>query len=199
MFGTVRTMRFLDRFLQRWRSRVALSWVPVGTRLLDVGCHQGEFLRYLDDRIAPSVGLDPLAETTSVGPHQIFRDIFQKPTAFPDESFDAVVMLAALEHIREKDSIADECARILRPSGRVIITVPSRAVDRLVDLLRWLRLIDGMSLEEHHGFDPMSTPDVFTARGFDLRYHQVFQGGLNHLFIFQKAASRHLSHTNEIG
>jgi 2-polyprenyl-3-methyl-5-hydroxy-6-metoxy-1,4-benzoquinol methylase len=32
-------------------------------------------------------------------------------------------LLATLEHISDKASIARECRRILRPGGRVIITV----------------------------------------------------------------------------
>jgi SAM-dependent methyltransferase len=107
-------------------------------------------------------------------------------TSFAAKSFDVVVMLATLEHIQDKEPLARECRRLLRPGGRVIGTVPAPVVDAIVDLLRRLRLADGMSLEEHHGFDPSTTPEVFGRHGFDLEHHSRFQLGLNHLFVFRK-------------
>jgi hypothetical protein len=68
----------------------------------------------------------------------------------------------------------------------VIITVPSLWVDVVVETLCFLKLADGMSLEEHHGFDPRTTPEVFTPHGFDLECRCRFQLGLNHLFVFRK-------------
>ncbi|MCI0463912.1 MAG: class I SAM-dependent methyltransferase [Gemmataceae bacterium] len=179
-------MRFLDRLLQRWRARMARPWIPEGARVLDIGCHQGEFLASLGERIAPSIGLDPLAEPTEGPRYRLVRDIFHTPSTYPNASFDAVVMLATLEHIRDKDPLARECWRILRPGGRLIITVPSGFVDVLVHCLCKVRLADGMSLEEHHGYDPKTTPQVFGKHGFELERHRRFQLGLNHLFVLRK-------------
>jgi hypothetical protein len=95
-------------------------------------------------------------------------------------------MLATLEHIREKGGMGRECNRLLRPGGRVVVTVPSPWVDVLVGALSFLRLADGMSLEEHHGFDPRSTPGLFLPHGFCLEYRCRFQLGLNNLFVFRK-------------
>ena len=53
-------MRVGDYFIQQWRMRVAARWVPQGSRVLDIGCFQGEFLKMLGTKIAPSVGFDPL-------------------------------------------------------------------------------------------------------------------------------------------
>ena len=98
----------------------------------------------------------------------------------------AVVMLATLDHIRDKEPLARECWRLLRPGGRVIITVPSRFADGIVHALCWLRLADGMSLDEHHGYDPRTTPEVFGEFGFALERWRRFQLGFNHLFVLQK-------------
>jgi SAM-dependent methyltransferase len=182
-------MRVLDRVLQRWRARMARPYIPAGANVLDVGCHQGEFLASLGDRIGPSVGLDPLAEPRTEPRYRLIRDLLHIPSPFPDASFDAVVMLATLEHIRDKDPLAQECSRLLRPGGRVIITVPSHAVDTIIEWLCRLRLADGMSLEEHHGYDPRTTPDIFARFGFTLERWRRFQLGLNHLFVLRKPAS----------
>jgi len=186
-------MRSLDRVLQRWRANKARPFIPAGARVLDIGCHQGEFLRSLGDHIAPSVGIDPLAEPEMQARYSIVRDFFHEPTPFPDESFDAIVMLATLEHIRDKDTLGRECNRLLCPGGRVIITVPSSQVDIIVEWLCRLRLADGMSLEEHHGFDPRTTPKVFRRHGFALEYSRRFQLGLNHLFVLRKRADAPIS------
>jgi SAM-dependent methyltransferase len=182
-------MRKLDCLLQQWRVRVARPWIPSGASVLDIGCHQGELFDSLSDQIGPSVGLDPLAPRRVGSRHRLFPEPFRAPAPFSDGTFDAVVMLATLEHIRDKAPLAQECHRLLRPEGRVVITVPSRRVDGIVALLCLLGLADGMSLDEHHGFDPRDTTDLFTRQGFRLECHHCFQFGLNHLFVFRKTAT----------
>ncbi len=180
-------MRFGDHLIQRWRMQVAARWIPKGSRVLDIGCHQGEFLLWMGGKIAPSVGYDPLYEKNSnPGEHQFFAHNFQEGLPLDDRSFDAIVLLATIEHIPEKSVMAREAARLLRAGGRVIITVPSPLVDKILDLLLLLRIVDGMSLEEHHGFLPNELPDIFIPEGFRLGKKQKFQFGLNNLYVFEK-------------
>jgi SAM-dependent methyltransferase len=181
-------MRSIDRLLQNWRARMARPWVPRGAKVLDIGCHQGEFLRSLGDHIGPSVGFDPLTTPVDNERYRLVANVFTAPAPFDDASFDAVVMLATLEHVRDKDSLGRECHRLLRSGGRLIITVPSGFVDTIIHTLCALRLADGMSLEEHHGYDPRTTPEVFGRLGFVLEYRRRFQLGLNHLFVLRKPA-----------
>jgi SAM-dependent methyltransferase len=176
----------LDQALQRWRALMARPWVPAQSRLLDVGCHSGEFLQSLGDWIGPSAGMDPLAPAVAAPRYQLLPEPFGEPAPFPDTAFDVVTALATLEHIRDKEPFARECNRLLRPGGRVVITVPAPVVTGIVDVLRRLRLADGMSLEEHHGFDPWDTVPLFVQHGFHLVYRRRFQLGLNHLFVFEK-------------
>lgn len=182
-------MRPVDRLLQRWRAAVAIPRIPPGASVLDIGCHRGELLRKLRGRIGPSVGLDPEADESADGRVWLLRDKFPPAEPLPVESFDAVVMLATLEHITDKDAVVAECARVLNPGGRVIVTLPSVWVDPLVALLRSVGLADGMSLEEHHGFDPRSAPALFARHGFVLDHWRPFQFGLNNLFVFRRPPS----------
>jgi SAM-dependent methyltransferase len=181
-------MRIVDRFLQAWRARKAAPWVTDGARVLDVGCHQGEFLRGLAHRVGPSVGLDPLARPETGPGLCLLAEPFTEATPISDAGFDAIVLLATLEHIRDKDQLADLCWRRLAPGGRVIITVPAPFVDAIVAVLCRLKVADGMSLDEHHGFDPSTTPEIFGRHGFTLEHHSRFQLGLNHLFVCRKPA-----------
>src|SRR5204863_6303336 len=107
---------------------------------------------------------------------------------WPDGAFDAIVLLATLEHIRDKEPLARECRRLLTPGGRVILTVPTPHVDRIMDVLIKLRLADGTCLDEHHGYDPDETPRIMATHGLDLEWKRSFQLGLNRLFVFRKPA-----------
>jgi len=68
----------------------------------------------------------------------------------------------------------------------VILTVPSPLVDHILALLRFLGLIDAMTLEQHYGFDPRQTVPLFNSSGFRLIRHRKFELGLNNLFVFEK-------------
>jgi SAM-dependent methyltransferase len=179
-------MQLIDRFLQAWRCRMARPWIQNGDRVLDIGCHQGEFLEQLGDSIGPSVGLDPLAVPAEKERFSVRAEVLGNPSPFTGDSFDAVLMLATLEHIHLKEPLAHECSRLLRPGGRLIITVPSPIVDHIIHTLVRLRLADGMSLDEHHGFEPRTTPDIFGKAGFMLVHARRFQLGLNYLYVLQK-------------
>jgi SAM-dependent methyltransferase len=183
-------MKRLDRVIQAWRINQALGFVPAGGRVIDIGAHEGELFRALGRRLAEGFGVEPLRSTALAGPN--FRI---EPGYFPAVrpaagDWDAVTMLAVLEHIPrdQQSALAAACHELLRPGGRVIITVPAKTVDHILAVLRFLRLIDGMSLEEHYGFEPGDTARIFAAPRFRLVHRSRFQAGLNHLFVFERLA-----------
>ena len=182
-----RKMRIGDYFIQWWRMRVAAQWIQEGSRILDIGCHQGEFFKMLGPKISPSVGLDPLYRgNMKEGGHELLSQEFRPGLALDNGSFDAIVLLATIEHIQEKSMIAQESKRLLRKNGRVVITVPSLLVDKILSVLLYMGLIDGMSLEEHHGFAPDELLAIFVPEGFRLKQKQKFQLGLNNLYVFER-------------
>ena len=180
-------MKALDRFLQKYRIRKALPYILPGRSVLDIGCHDGRLFRELGDRISMGVGVDLLNEPS--WPNGRFRRIVG---SFPDdvpetEEFDVITMLAVLEHFPadKLKSLPGHIARFLKPGGLLIITMPSPSVDYLLALLKWLGVIEGMSLEEHHGLTLARVLSVF-SESFDLKVRKSFQFGLNNLLIYQK-------------
>ena len=183
-------MRLGDRLLQQWRVAKVAEWVPAGGRVLDIGCADGALFKILGERIGDGIGIDPdLAVQKKWSRYRLIRGTF--PASLPTRApFDAITMLAVLEHIPEhqQKDLACACFEYLVAGGRLIVTVPSAMVDGLLRPLTRLRVVDGMSLEQHYGFDPRTTPRLFSDAGLRLIRHERFQLGLNHLFVFAKSA-----------
>lgn len=181
----------LDRWIQRWRIAKVRRYIAPGARVLDIGCHDGALFDQLGDRVGSGVGVDPLLEREASGKnYRLLPGTFPEALDGGEREFDVITMLAVLEHIPldRQGPLVDAIREHLRPGGRVVITVPSPFVDRILDVLQALRLVHGMSLEEHWGFEPAMVPEIF-SRGFEPEAARTFQLGLNHLFVFRRAAA----------
>jgi 2-polyprenyl-3-methyl-5-hydroxy-6-metoxy-1,4-benzoquinol methylase len=181
-------MKYTDRLLQRWRIAQARPFIAPGSQILDVGSVDGVLFQQLGKVGGRCLGIDPtLKANTHVGGALLIAGFF--PEDMPAvEPFDVITMLAVLEHFppSEYESLQNGCAKFLKPGGRLIITVPSGAVDRILAVLKFSRLIDGMSLEEHHGYQVEQTTAIFPAKSFRLLRRKRFQLGLNNLFVFER-------------
>ncbi len=97
-------------------------------RILDLGCGMGGFLEglgKLGDRVYPS---DVEVESLSHCRERGFQGgVASSGYALPyaDESFDLVCLFDALEHIPDDHRAMAEIVRVLRPGGRVFVSVPA--------------------------------------------------------------------------
>ena len=181
-------MTSIDNVLQRWRIAQAAKYIAPDSRVLDIGSGDGALFQVLGDRLGSGLGVDPtLKADRDLGRIQLKAGPF--PAAVPAgcEPFDVITMLAVLEHFPDDAyaGLSANCAKFLKPKGRVVITVPSASVDHILAVLKWCRLIDGMSIEEHHGYNTERTETIFYPR-FRLIRHHRFQLRLNNLFVFEK-------------
>ncbi len=181
-------MKPLDRLLRDWRISKALPYLQPGARVLDIGSADGAMFRRFDGRMAEGVGIDSGLKRQLEGPNwRLVKGWF--PEDLPDAGpFDLITMLAVLEHIppAEQERFARECARRLAPGGHIVITVPSKAVDAIVDVLVRMRLMRAVGIEQHWGFDPTDAPRLFAAHGLETVAAKRFQLGLNNLYVLQR-------------
>lgn len=185
-------MKAIDRWLQRWRIAKAAPWIEPGSRVLDIGCADGALFRQLGDRIRAGVGIDAeLAQRVVQPGYELLPGHFPEALTDRGAPFDAITLLAVLEHVPPEGQaeLARACARHLVPGGHLVITAPGPLVDPILDVLCFLRVIDGMALDQHYGFRPADTPAIFEPHGFELVEQARFQLGLNHLFVFRRRAS----------
>jgi len=90
-------------------------------RLLDVGCGIKPYRSLF--KVTEYVGLDI---DSTVARQRGVADVFYSGQAFPFEasSFDAVLCNQVLEHVFNPDEFLAEIERVLRPGGKLLLTVP---------------------------------------------------------------------------
>jgi len=98
--------------------------------VLDAGCGEGYGASILADRARSVVGVDlepdVIDHAAATYPTVRFRAADLEALPFPDASYDAVVSLQVIEHLRRPREFVSECARVLRPCGRLILSTPNR-------------------------------------------------------------------------
>lgn len=106
------------------RRDLATALAGFSGRLLDVGCGNGPFRHLLDPRKVVYRGVD-VAEAAAFGyanPDVVYYDGHVLP--FPDDSFEAVLCTEVLEHIPDPAETLSEIHRVLKPGGRLLLTIP---------------------------------------------------------------------------
>ena len=98
-----------------------------GARVLDVGCGRGVALGPLADRGFEVHGVEVSeAAVRGADPRALIRIAPDLPAAGYDAgSFDQIVIWHVLEHLRDPRATLDECRRILKPGGRLVVAVPN--------------------------------------------------------------------------
>ena len=106
-----------------------------GMRLLDVATGPGYVAAVAAAQGARVTGVDfsapMVARARSVNPAVDFQEGDAEALAFPDGSFDAVVMNFGMLHLARPERAMTEAARVLKPAGRYAFTVwakPDEAV-----------------------------------------------------------------------
>lgn len=131
--------RFGFVFAGEERGQRFRAWVGTGQRVLDIGCRDGALTRYYAAH-NEVVGLDIDRRALDVCTQELGIETrwadFNQGLPFDDADFDVVVAGEVLEHSISPTLLVAEIARVLRPEGTLIGSVPN--VFRLKNRLRFL-------------------------------------------------------------
>ena len=157
-----------------------LAWfsrnTPPGSKTLDYGCGEGIVLAGLHEKgiaSSESCGVDisenAVKKASARFPSLRFSTTHPDgTTAFPDESFDAIVATEVIEHVFDTDGAFAEFHRLLRPSGLLLLSCPYHGFFKDLALLLTARM-------DRHYRDPYSGHIRYYSFRTLQRVHQKHQ------------------------
>lgn len=113
-----RVIKTTSAGLQRPDLKVIADLIPDGSRVLDLGCGNGRFLRYLQEHKkgidALGVELDEglVSQCIANGVRVIHSDLDSKFDFAGDGSFDYVILSRTLQVVRRPDRLLEEVVRV---------------------------------------------------------------------------------------
>ncbi len=117
-----------------WRAAeiAALREQVFESPVLDLGCGDGLVTSLVLSRV--EVGLDPdkkvLERAARHGIYERFEAVPAEEMQLPHGSIGTVFSNSVLEHLPHLDAVLEAVARVLRPGGRLIFTIPTEAFSR---------------------------------------------------------------------
>jgi 2-polyprenyl-3-methyl-5-hydroxy-6-metoxy-1,4-benzoquinol methylase len=107
--------------------------VPAGGSVLDLGCGTGELANAIADAGLQATGCDispeMLHRAAAADPagtvNWVQLDLGWRVLPFGLQEFDAVVASSVLEYVGDPAMVLRECARVIRPGGMMLCTVPN--------------------------------------------------------------------------
>lgn len=113
----------------KWEYDIALKDLEIRSRVLEVGCGAGYFLNRLRKRGQFDLyGLELNPEAVAMGQEQglpIFLKTLAQFSREQDNSFDAICAFQVLEHLSDIQDFLSNILKLLRPGGKLIVSVPN--------------------------------------------------------------------------
>jgi len=169
----------MDR-LEGWRQAVTMQYVRGS--MLDIGCGYNNLVHAYN---GPGIGIDTYSWD---GIDVQIGDAGALP--FPDTCYDTVTIIAALNHIPNREAALKEAWRVLRPNGRLLVTMIEPITGWLAHILfkQDEEMRGGFGKGEVKGMRRGEVRELISEAGFRLREERWFEFGLNWLFVASKPA-----------
>lgn len=161
---------------KRCRTVISRAGVKRG-RVLDIGCATGSFLDAMRRRNWEPYGVEINAEAASYARGQLGLNVFAGTlidARYPDAFFDVVTLWNVFEHLHQPRSTLIEIARITRPGGLLVISLPNPdSIEAKIFGRYWA----GLDIPRHlYIFSRRTLEQVLTSTGFRIEDINSFTG-----------------------
>ena len=162
----------VHKFYERNRIRFLRNkrYLQSQSKVLDVGCSTGMFLRVLKDQgyqnvVGVDVSQEQVTHCREVNKIQAYKNLYEIPAG---EEFDLISLYAVLEHVPNPIEVLQQSVERLKSDGHLIIDVPNyRSVYRVLSRKKWLWLIPPVHLQY---FNPRSMEKMARNAGLEISY-----------------------------
>jgi SAM-dependent methyltransferase len=166
-FSSPLVEKTLDYFRSGRAQRVS-RYVKDGARILDVGCGNGRFLKYLLKFGSYELYGTEMEGNSAKRASRVIEIKLKtgtlEPNDFPDNYFDVVTLFHVFEHLAEPKETLKTICRIVKPGGVVVFSFPNIAsYQAKVYKGKWLHLDPPRHL---FFFNPMDFIDLMQKFGF---------------------------------
>lgn len=161
------------------QERINALFPHVKGRLLDIGAGNNELIHQYGN----GIGVDVFDWGSGA---LIVKNAAALP--FKDNSFDTISFLACLNHITNREQVLEEAKRLLRPKGRILITMINPILGGIGHPLWWYsedRKRGGMQEGELSGMWSSQIISILESKGFSLVDKTKFLYWMNNLLIFK--------------
>ncbi len=186
-------MGLLSNHIRDIRLAKVAPWL--GGDVLDLGCGPGEILRRYADRISHYVGVDVITELVQGNqerfPQAEFRcEELDSDALDFDRKFDAILMVALIEHIFNQKFLFQQAKAALKPDGIILITTPTPFGNDIVHRAGTaIGLFAQAAVDDHIVIYNRRRFQVLAAElGLTIAHYETFEFGCNQ-FAVLKAAS----------
>ena len=112
----------------KWEHKVALKLVKHGMHVLEVGCGKGGFVDAVNRSGGNGVGLELNQEQVENGRSRglkLLPELIEKHAVANAAKYDVVCAFQVMEHICQVKDFLLSCLAVLKPGGRLIVSVPN--------------------------------------------------------------------------
>jgi ubiquinone/menaquinone biosynthesis C-methylase UbiE len=138
-------------------------------------------LRDISPHIAYGIGIDRRVEAKKEGNIETVKAYFEEHLQISNESIDVVTMMAVLEHVEDQHALLKECLRVLRPGGKILVTVPNYINKFIGEFLAFrLKIISEEAYRDHKRYySKKELKQDLEQAGFIIRILKNWELGTN--------------------
>lgn len=149
----------------RWEYDLASKYIKPNSKLLEIGCGRGWFLRRMEKKGVKSVGLEFNAEaiTAKVCDSEVYLECIEEHIG-RGFKYDVIVTFQVLEHVEDPVSYLRSALSLLNENGKLILSTPND------DFMPHKNYEDAFNFPPHHvgHYNEHTFKNIGNVMGFDI-------------------------------